>query len=354
MNKIFLRLLSFIILFFIVSETKGQFTVNAGNDQTICPGANINLGGSPTASGGKAPYTYSWSPAAGLSSNTLPNPTVSPTAPITYTVTVRDDSGAIQTDVITIFMNDLFYVNAGLDTTMCVNDFVFIGGLNNYGGAGIIYSWAPSAGLNDTTLPNPTASVTKTAVFTLTATMTGCPFPKTDAVTVTIIPPPPLSAGTDTTIKAGERAILHASGGYYYDWYPKNTLTYFYTANPNAEPLTTTTYYLYGTDPTNTCPSYDTVTVFVEPSTDVVFYNTFTPNNDGNNDTWYIGNISSYPNNKLEIFNRYGKLVYKTTGYLNTWDGKAFGEELPAATYFYNINLGDGGGKFHGTVTIIK
>ena len=113
------------------------------------------------------------------------------------------------------------------------------------------------------------------------------------------------------------------------------------------------TYYLYGTDNSNTCPNYDSVIVTVIPNDELVFYNTFTPNNDGNNDTWYIGNVYKYPNNKLEIYNRNGKLVYKASSYVNNWDGHAFGERLPAGTYFWVFELGDGKGKKHGDVTII-
>ncbi len=353
MNKFFTCKFLFCILFFIIPSAKAQFAAHAGNGKIICSGATVTIGGSPTATGGKAPYTYSWNPSTALSNSKSSNPLASPSSDISYTVTVRDDTGAVRTDVITILLNYITYVNAGIDTSICTNSSALIGGQYNVSGQNITYSWKPSAGLNDTTLPRPTAAPVKTTVYTLTTTTPGCTS-KSSLVTVTVIPPPALSAGNDTTIKLGERATLHASGGFFYSWYPSATLTYFYTANPNAEPIVTTTYYLYCTDATNKCPNYDSVTVFVEPANDVVFYNTFTPNDDGNNDTWYIGNIINHPNNQLEIYNRYGKLIYKTKGYLNTWDGKAFGQDLPAATYFYSMDLGDGGGKFHGTVTIIK
>lgn len=352
MNRISSSNFCVLLLIFIVRSATAQFTVNAGADKTICPGDTITIGGAPTATGGKAPYTYTWSPATRLTGTTLSNPAVYPLSDISYTVSVRDDTGAIKTDVVTILMNYLYYVDAGMDTTMCVTEAALIGGKLNTTGKGITYTWAPSIGLNDSTLPRPTANPLTTTVYKLTAILPGCK-PKTDLVTVNIIPTPPVNAGKDTTIKQGERAILHASGGYFYVWAPQNTLTYYYTANPDAEPITTTTYFLYGMDASNTCPNFDTVTVFVEPSDEVVFYNTFTPNGDGNNDTWYIGNILNFPDNKLEIYNRYGKLIYKVKGYSNNWDGKAFGEELPAATYFYNMDLGNGK-KFHGTVTIVK
>jgi gliding motility-associated-like protein len=57
----------------------------------------------------------------------------------------------------------------------------------------------------------------------------------------------------------------------------------------------------------------------------------------------------------VEVYNRYGKLVYKTNGYANTFDGRVSGEELPAGTYFYDLNLGAAGTtKHHGTLTILR
>ena len=345
----------YLILFslFIVNSVSAQLSVNAGADQTICPSGSANIGGSPAAMGGLAPYTYSWSPTIGLNQTNGANPIASPTATTSYTLTVTDDTGAVKTDVVIIAMSPIYYINAGRDTSICVASFAGIGGNNNVTWAGINYSWSPGAELNDSTLNNPVASPTQTTTYTLTATIAGCPA-KTDFVTVVIIPTPLINAGNDTTINEGETAILCGSGGFNYIWTPQNTLTYPYTANPDAEPIVTTTYYLYGTDASNKCPAYDEVTVYIIPNNAVVFYNTFTPNGDGNNDTWYIGNIYKYPNNKLEVYNRYGKLVYKASSYINNWEGKAFGEDLPSATYFYIMDLGDGSKTFHGTVTIVR
>lgn len=79
---------------------------NAGSDITICPGASTTIGGSPTASGGTAPYTYSWSPTDGLDDASSANPTATPAATTTYTVTVTDDGGFSATDDVTVTVED--------------------------------------------------------------------------------------------------------------------------------------------------------------------------------------------------------------------------------------------------------
>lgn len=344
----------FFILFFAF-KGKAQFIVSAGNDQAICPGESDVIGGSPTATGGKPPYTYSWAPSTGLSSTGSANPTASPDYNTTYTVTVTDDTGAVKTDEVIVYTSYLFYVNAGKDTSICEHASATLGDSYNptAAGGGVSFNWSPSISLNSNNSPNPSSTPQQTTTYTLTATISGCP-PKTDQVTITVIPFPKIDAGPDITIKEGETATLQGSGAAIYSWSPANKLMYHTTANPNAEPIIQTTYYLWGADSEGKCSANDSMTVFVEPNDDIVIYNTFTPNNDGNNDTWYIGNIFKYPENVLEVFDRNGKLVYKISPYENNWDGKSLGRELPAATYFYLLDLGDGNEKFHGTVTIVK
>jgi gliding motility-associated-like protein len=68
----------------------------------------------------------------------------------------------------------------------------------------------------------------------------------------------------------------------------------------------------------------------------------FTPNGDGYNDTWVIGLIENYPNNKVYIYDRWGQRVYYKEGYTNAdgWDATYAGVPLAVSTYYYIIYLG--------------
>ncbi|WGH76588.1 gliding motility-associated C-terminal domain-containing protein [Tenacibaculum tangerinum] len=77
-------------------------------------------------------------------------------------------------------------------------------------------------------------------------------------------------------------------------------------------------------------------------------FNEFTPNGDGIDETFVINCIEQYPNNTLEVYNRWGNLVFKTKGYRNDWNGFAnvkavlnTGSDLPVGTYYYVLDLGD-------------
>ena len=78
-------------------------------------------------------------------------------------------------------------------------------------------------------------------------------------------------------------------------------------------------------------------------------YNEFSPNDDGVNDVFYIDCLANFPNNKLEVYNRWGNIVYSKKGYDNTFKGLSNGravlykeEKLPVGTYYYVLDLGDG------------
>ncbi len=56
--------------------------------------------------------------------------------------------------------------------------------------------------------------------------------------------------------------------------------------------------------------------------------NFLSPNGDGINDTWYEPSIQRYPNNKVMIYSRSGKLIYERNNYLNDWNGTSNGKGI--------------------------
>jgi len=81
-------------------------TADAGDDQTICPGASVQIGGDETGSGGTGSLTFSWEPTDGLSDASAANPTAMPTSTTTYTVTVTDGNECTATDEVTVTVED--------------------------------------------------------------------------------------------------------------------------------------------------------------------------------------------------------------------------------------------------------
>ncbi|WP_345006794.1 gliding motility-associated C-terminal domain-containing protein, partial [Snuella lapsa] len=103
---------------------------------------------------------------------------------------------------------------------------------------------------------------------------------------------------------------------------------------------------LIGVDQNDSNPNNNsdsaTIGTVLEADDCLTVFNEFSPNGDGVNDTFVIQCIEDYPNNTLEVYNRWGNLVYKSNGYLNDWDGTSNGravinqsDKLPVGTYYY-------------------
>lgn len=96
-----------------------------------------------------------------------------------------------------------------------------------------------------------------------------------------------------------------------------------------------------------------TETVEVEPTEGCFFIATaLTPNGDGANDTWTIGGLEFFPQSTVQVFNRWGQLLFESTGYNTPWDGTYNGSALPVADYYFIITYDQNQDPITGTVTI--
>jgi gliding motility-associated-like protein len=165
-----------------------------------------------------------------------------------------------------------------------------------------------------------------------------------------------VNAGPDFNIKPGESVTLLGSSeldNFY--WTPNLFMTSPHTLEPIVSPTSTITYSLVSED--EGCVFSDQVTVFVEKPFEIT--NTFTPNGDGVNDTWKIPSIEDFPNNLMQIYDRWGQLVFQTTGYSSQkeWDGTSKkGKNLSPGTYFFTLDLRDPlySEPIIGTITLIR
>lgn len=214
-------------------------TANAGADIQLCPGVMGNLG-SPATSG----YSYSWSPAFGLSSATVSDPTITipsnPTGAIIdtfYVVTVTSGTcSASDTVLVRIYpdIDNSFVVSSpgtctGQDITI-----TYAGTPSatatynwNFGGANI----TSGSGDGPYTL-NWTTSGSKT--ITLDVTDNGCTNPTTGSTTVSVGTRPIANAGSDQTICSGIQAQLGSPAvpGVTYAWTPATYLSSTTVADP--------------------------------------------------------------------------------------------------------------------------
>jgi hypothetical protein len=127
--------------------------------------------------------------------------------------------------------------------------------------------------------------------------------------------------------------------------------------------LTANVYTVIITDQNN-CVYHDTIDLKARHQACLSIPNAFSPNGDNHNETWEIiaGNPNDkkdvkdmYPNATVEVFTRWGTLVYKSQpGYPEAWNGNYHGRPLPMDAYYYVLDPKDGSPPIKGTVTIVK
>jgi gliding motility-associated-like protein len=172
---------------------------------------------------------------------------------------------------------------------------------------------------------------------------------------IQVYPTPILDLGPDRNVLEGDQITLSplvATGnGLSYLWDPGTYLSSITAASPVCTPLNDITYQL---DVVSTDGCRNSGDIFIKVVKDFIVPNTFTPNGDGINDKWLIENLSLYPNHRVQVFNRYGQVLYDSKNYLTPWDGSFKGSPLPAGTYYYIIDLGGARSVKKGYVTLIK
>ena len=81
--------------------------------------------------------------------------------------------------------------------------------------------------------------------------------------------------------------------------------------------------------------------------------NAFSPNGDGVNDTWDIGAVATNSTTIVEIYNRWGTLIFYSKGYTEPWNGTYKDNLVMAGTYVYVIRMNNET-VYRGKVLVIR
>ena len=172
--------------------------------------------------------------------------------------------------------------------------------------------------------------------------------------TITVIPSPTVNAGPDLYVLQNESTTINATAAgtsLQYKWYPSAFLNYDTILTPVCTPANDIFYTLTATG-TGGCKNSSQVYVKILPNPNIP--NAFTPNGDGLNDYWGIQYLNLYPACDVKIFNRYGQLIFHSTGYNKPWDGTYKGKLLPIGIYCYIIDTKRQKKIFKGFVALLR
>ncbi len=140
--------------------------------------------------------------------------------------------------------------------------------------------------------------------------------------------------------------IEGGSGGYTFNWSNSETTEDVYDLSGGVYNLEVSD--IYG------CSSNASTTVEISEVACLSIPTSFSPNEDGINDDWVINNLYLYPDCNMQIFNKWGTVVFESAGYSSNWDGTYNGNPLPAETYYYILSFTQSLETLTGTITILK
>jgi hypothetical protein len=209
--------------------------VDAGSATALCAGSSIQLNAN-------AEGTYNWIADASLSATDVLTPTVSPLVDTWYYLESVNIDGCEQIDSVFVGVDASLQLIVSNDTSVCQGTNIQL----NASGA-TDYLWNQVDLLNNSTVANPTANITETTEFIVTASNSGnCE--TRDTVQITVFTPPIIAISTGGTFCETEGLEIFVNGVESVVWSPATGLTDPNALNTTANPTVTTTYTAQYTD----------------------------------------------------------------------------------------------------------
>ena len=269
-----------------------------------------------------------------------------------YYITATNTAGCRVTKPVSVKINNPYIVINNNMASVCAPNSINLtdSSVILVSAKGLVFSyWKDSA--TTLVLSNPQAIKANGNYYIKGTTAEGCTV--TSKVNVSILPGPEFTVAAAYPVEPPATIDITALVDH------NNKLQYSYWRDAQASVVVQKpeavdsrgNYYIKGTD-ANGCSAIKQVVTALATSMKIT--NVFSPNNDGINDTWQIPYLQSYPTAKVEIYNRYGQIVFKSIGSYKPWDGKLNGKDLPIGTYYYIIELSPQSNPLNGSITILK
>jgi gliding motility-associated-like protein len=342
----------------------GDFTLN-NLDTSICfPPGTYQI-----RAFGDTERTYRWTPPDGISNPNIIDPMITPIGTTIYSVTASYPGcpDLVKTLMYSVQHPEVDIINQ--DTTVCT-DLPFPLTVRTMPvDSPFTFAWSsPTTGLLNPTELSPSFFMSDSGIYSYEIVIQsglGC----TDTDRINIMVSPPVYIRTNpmvtTTIKYGEQIQLDCINmgrhPLFYYWIPNNgSLTDNNINNPVAKPLETTLYTVFGMNEWG-CRDTAYVTIEVDSMLEEYIPTAFTPNGDGRNDVFRIGNLRHRQLVDFKVFNRWGEVIYQNTSDPSGgWDGTFKGAPQDMGVYHYLIIIGkpgSGGSEqkvYKGDVTLIR
>jgi gliding motility-associated-like protein len=317
-------------------------TISASS-ASVCLTKTVSISATPIGAG----YSYTWSPSFAIlggvnSSSIIAKPTSSTT--VIYTLTISNgictSSGTVALGVIVCIAPSSSF-NTLSNDSICTKGCVTFNA-TSLGTPPLTYQWFFDGGTPPfSTLANPEICYFAAGNYSVVLVTTN-PYGTDTIIKLNYInvadTPMVVHAFGDTLIKVGQTAPISANGASTYLWLPNNGSVACPTcSNTIAQPTITTQYIVVGSN-SPYCRRQDTILVRVDFTCGDFFVpNVFSPNADGLNDVINVNGFCIYTYN-LQIFSRWGEMVFETKDRSISWDGTFKGKPMDTGVFVYRAD----------------
>lgn len=309
----------------VVVKPLNELVAITTDDTVLCPNNSTVL-----TSNSNVPFWWSSQANPTDTLSTSIDYVVAPGSTTTYYL-----NGQTLIDSITIYVVPPPFVDLGPDTSFCEADTVV---LNAYAPDAILYTWSTG----DTTS---TTLATDTGTYWVIVDNIGCGVYDTIHFQ-TLLPNPPVDLGLDSTYCFFDKDTLYLDAGsnaVSYSWIPFGDTTQVIKVLQPA-------YYRVTVTHANGCKRRAGFEVLEICEPKIFVPSAFTPDGDGLNDVFLpsVNNLTQY---SLQVYNRFGQLLFSSGNPSEGWDGKYNGKEAPVGIYTYRLYYGGydaEGEKTHG------
>lgn len=289
-----------------VQNLNQQFTL--GPDSVICPGNSFQL----YAAGSYV--SYLWQDGSTDSAYRV-------TAPGTYFVQVTDACAKTYADTMLVAAAPAFIFSAGPDRQKCNEDTLQVNATEGF----YNYTWTP--GYNITVIDDRNVVInpaTDTVYYLVAEKFPGCL--AYDTVRVQVKNTPRINLGRDTFICKDQRIVLDAGAGFdAYTW-SSGTPGQLYTATQGGS-YAVTGYH------SNGCTFTDSINIDGACLNELFFPTAFAPNGNAVNEVFRPKTSQVLSEYRLQVFNRWGQVIFETADLQEGWDGKYKNEIMRPGVY---------------------
>lgn len=276
--------------------------------------------------------SYSWIPNSTITYSNQNQIMVSPPVTNSYTVIGANSQGTfscLEQASATVIVLPQIIASVDQSVSICRGEkakFTAFGGSD--------YNWSPSDGLNVTNLPSVVSSATSNVVYTVNVSRDGyCSASATTAIVVNDLPI--ITAGIDTTYNIDDQIFITAKGTGSITWVAGDYIICKDCPQTQIQPKRDVCYTAESMNEFG-CKASDEVCISITKNWVIFIPNSFTPNGDGLNDVFKI-----YGNSllaiKMDIFDRWGKLLFTSDNIEQCWDGTYKNVPCDLGVYNYKI-----------------